>query len=159
MTTTSLLQCEVEVAAPPATVFSYFTDSSKIIRWVGSKATLEPRPGGLYLVDVLDDHISRGTYREVTPVSRLVFSWGWEGDDEIPPGSSMVEIDLVPHGGGTLVKLTHRDLPESAIASHGEGWRHYLDRLALVVAGRDPGPDPWRISPPAENRVSRRARS
>ena len=38
-----------EVAAPPATVFAFLTDPEKILRWVGTEATLEPRPGGLYL--------------------------------------------------------------------------------------------------------------
>ena len=34
-------------------------------------------------------------------------------------------------------------------AGHAEGWAHYLDRLAAVASGRDPGPDPWhgRTSP------------
>jgi hypothetical protein len=39
---------------------------------------------------------------------------------------------------------THTGLPDAAqCAGHAEGWAHYLDRLAEVAAGRDPGPDPW----------------
>ena len=26
---------------------------------------------------------------------------------------------------------------------HATGWQHFLGRLALAVAGHDPGPDPW----------------
>ena len=28
-------------------------------------------------------------------------------------------------------------------AGHAEGWAHYVDCLAAVASGRDPGPDPW----------------
>ena len=47
----------------------------------------------------------------------------------------------MPHGKGTTVRLTHRGLPEDAIGDHTGGWDHYLGRLAVVVAGGDPGPD------------------
>jgi len=51
-------------------------------------------------------------------------------------------VTLEPDGSGTLVRLRHRDLPsEEAAQGHGEGWTHYLGRLAIVVTGGDPGPD------------------
>ena len=60
----------------------------------------------------------------------------------MPPGSSLVEIDLIDQADGTLVRLTHSGLPdEEARANHGKGWAHYLDRLAVAAAGGDPGPD------------------
>ena len=43
-------------------------------------------------------------------------------------------------GVGQLV-LTHRGLPDDAVADHSGGWDHYLERLAAVVNGEDPGPD------------------
>ena len=43
---------EVQVAAPPATVFAFLTDPEKILRWMGTEATVEPHPGGIYLVNV-----------------------------------------------------------------------------------------------------------
>ncbi len=43
---------EVQIAAPPATVFAFLTDPDKILRWIGTEATVEPHPGGLYLVNV-----------------------------------------------------------------------------------------------------------
>jgi hypothetical protein len=59
----------------------------------------------------------------------------------VPPGSSTVEIELVEAHGGTLVRLTHRDLPPEARTDHRRGWQHYLGRLAIVATGGDPGPD------------------
>jgi uncharacterized protein YndB with AHSA1/START domain len=74
---------------------------------------------------------------------RLVFAWGWEDSSELPPGSSTVEITLVPDGDGTLIRLRHTGLPsEESRALHAAGWSHYLERLSLAAAGRDPGPDP-----------------
>lgn len=135
---------ETHIAAPPASVFALLTDPEKILRWMGTEAELEPQPGGLYLVNVTGARFGRGTFREVVPVHRLAYSFGWEGSGEVPPGSSLVEIDLIEQPDGTLLRLTHTGLPNAAqCAGHAEGWAHYFDRLAEVAAGRDPGKDPW----------------
>jgi uncharacterized protein YndB with AHSA1/START domain len=138
-----VLTQEIRIDAQPETVFSYFTDPARMVRWKGRAATLDPRPGGVYRVEVSDENVVVGEYVEVTPYSRVVFTWGWE-NGQLPPGASTVEIDLEPVEGATLLRLTHRDLstPES-VASHAEGWTHYLPRLAELAAGGDPGPDPW----------------
>ncbi|MCY1244559.1 Activator of Hsp90 ATPase -like protein [compost metagenome] len=75
---------------------------------------------------------------------RLAYSFGWEGSDIVPPGSSLIEIDLIEQLDGTLLRLTHTGLPNSEqCAGHAEGWAHYLERLGQVASGYDPGPDPW----------------
>ena len=43
---------------------------------------------------------ARGAFREVVPVRRLAYSFGWEGDEEVPPGSGLVEIDLTDRQAG-----------------------------------------------------------
>jgi uncharacterized protein YndB with AHSA1/START domain len=45
-------------------------------------------------VDINNQARARGQYIEVVPHSRIVFSFGWEGDEGVPPGSSTVEITL-----------------------------------------------------------------
>jgi len=133
---------EVQIAAPPATVFAFLTDPEKILRWMGTEATAEPHPGGLYLVNVSGRDIARGRFTEVIPVHRLAYSFGWEGRETMPPGSGLIEIDLIDREGGTLLRMTHSGLPdEEACASHEKGWIHYLGRLAVAAAGGDPGPD------------------
>jgi len=88
---------------------------------------------------------ARGTFREVVPVHRLAYSFGWDGSEVVPPGSSLVEIDLIEQPNGTLLRLTHTGLPNAEqCAGHADGWAHYLGRLAEVAAGRNPGPDPRR---------------
>ena len=72
---------------------------------------------------------------------RLAYSFGWEGNEEVPPGSSLIEIDLIEQDGGTLLRMTHSGLPNAATqASHGKGWAHYLGRLTKAAAGRIPAP-------------------
>ena len=133
---------EAHIAAPPAAVFALMTDPEKILRWMGTEAQVEPQPGGLYLDNVTGARFARGSFREVVPVHRLAYSFGWDGSGVVPPGSSLVEIDLIEQEGGTLLRLTHSGLPSAdQFAGHAEGWAHYLGRLTEVAAGRDPGPD------------------
>ena len=136
---------QVRVAASPETVFSYFTDNQKMVEWKGFSATLDPRPGGVYRVEISDKNIARGEYVEVVPYSKVVFTWGWEGDGApVPPGSTTVEVTLIPDGEHTIVRLRHYGLPVEARDVHGEGWDHYMPRLAMAATGVDPGPDPLR---------------
>jgi uncharacterized protein YndB with AHSA1/START domain len=135
---------EVTIAAPREQVFKYFIDPDKMIRWKGLRAELDPKTGGTYRVDMNGRDVIRGEYLEITPPSRVVFSFGWEGEGSpLPPGSSQVEIELIAEGAGTLVRLTHRNLPAEMAPRHAEGWEHLLERLVIAGAGGDPGPDPW----------------
>jgi uncharacterized protein YndB with AHSA1/START domain len=128
--------------APPSTIFAFLTDPEKIIRWMGTEATMEPHPGGLYLVNGIGPRGARGAFREVVPVHRLAYSFGWEGSEKVPPGSSLIEVDLIDQDGGTLLRMTQTGLPDAEqCVLHGQGWAHYLARLAVAAAGGDPGPD------------------
>jgi uncharacterized protein YndB with AHSA1/START domain len=137
---------EVRVAAKPETVFGFFTDPVKMMRWKGVDAALDPHPGGTYRVNVTGRETVRGEYVEITPFTRIVFTWGWE-EGPVPPGSSLVEVAFVPDGNDTIVKLRHSGLVGEALESHAQGWHHYLPRLALAVEGKDPGVDPWTQAP------------
>lgn len=135
---------EVKIAAPPEVVFGYFLDPVKIVRWKAVEADLDPRPGGLYRFSIDGRNVAAGSFVEIDAPKRLVYTWGWEGSDAIPPGSSTIEVTFEPDGDGTLLRLAHRGLPtDEARAQHAAGWEHYLLRLTLAAAGRDPGPDPW----------------
>jgi uncharacterized protein YndB with AHSA1/START domain len=137
-----LVQREVQIAAPPATVFAFLTDPEKIVRWMGTEADLEPHPGGVYLLNMNGKDIARGHFTEVIPVHRLAYSFGWEGNENVPPGSGLIEIDLLDREGGTLLRMTHSGLPDAKeCADHEKGWTYYLGRLQVVAAGGDPGPD------------------
>ena len=140
--TSDAVEREVRVAARPETVFQFFTDPAKMVLWKGTEAQLEARPGGIYRVNVTGQEVARGEYLEVVPFSRIVFTWGWESGPVLP-GSTTVEVTLIPDGEGTLVRLRHSGLIGDAVQGHTEGWEHYLPRLAIAAAGGDAGPDPW----------------
>jgi uncharacterized protein YndB with AHSA1/START domain len=143
MDTTNSIRREFTIGTDTATVFAFFTDPQRLIRWMGVSAELDPRPGGIFMVDVNPSWVARGEFKEVVPVSRLAFSWGWEGNNHfVTPGSSLIEIDLMPSNGSTVVRFTHSGLPPEAVPGHSEGWTHYLGRLSIAASGGDPGPDP-----------------
>jgi uncharacterized protein YndB with AHSA1/START domain len=150
MTEPTVVRREIRIQAPPATIFAFLTDPEKIVRWMGLQATLDPQPGGLYLLDVNGTDVARGSFREVVPVHRLAYSFGWDGNAMgVSPGSSLVEIDLIEQPDGTLLRLTHSGLPPVAVPAHETGWAHYMGRLAVVAAGGDPGPDRMHKDPGA----------
>jgi uncharacterized protein YndB with AHSA1/START domain len=141
---TQVIEREITIKAKPETIFPYLTDPEKLQRWFPDEATTDVRVGGSYrLVMAKKDYIASGKYVEVKSPTKLVFTFGWEGDDEpTPAGSSTVEITLTPVGSDTLVKLTHRGLgSEESRQNHGEGWAKYLKRLSIAATGGDPGPD------------------
>ena len=123
MQETLIVRRETRVPAPPAAVFALLTDPDNILRWMGTEAQIDAQPGGLYLVNVTGARCARGTFREVVPVHRLAYSFGWEDSDEVPPGSSLVEIDLLEQPDGTLLRMTHTGLPTAEqCANHADGW-------------------------------------
>jgi uncharacterized protein YndB with AHSA1/START domain len=122
MTNTQAIEVEreVRVSASPETIFPFLIDPEKIVRWKGTEAMLDPRPGGIYRVNVAGKNMARGEFVEVSPYSKVVFSW-----DE------------------TIVRLRHTDLPtKESAAKHTMGWNHYMSRLAVAAPGGDPGEDP-----------------
>jgi uncharacterized protein YndB with AHSA1/START domain len=150
--TTSVVR-EVEIDASPETVWEFLVDPDKAVRWMGERATFDPRPGGAWEIDVVPGNTAAGEFVELDPPHRLVYTFGWAStrsdENVVPLGSSTIEIDLVPDGNGTMLRFTHRDLPSAkSVASHTQGWDHYLGRLAIVAAGADPGRDAWLDGPP-----------
>jgi uncharacterized protein YndB with AHSA1/START domain len=45
---------------------------------MGSKGTFDPRPGGIYRLEMNEGWIALGEFVEVDPPRRVVFTWGWE---------------------------------------------------------------------------------
>ena len=130
------------VHATLAEVWPYLAEGRLWSLWQGVDAAVQAVVGGSYRMRMADGSEASGEVVEVVEHRRIVFTWGWTGAAfTLPPGSTVVEIDLEPVPGGTLIRLVHRDLPEHLRAPHEAGWTHYLGRLALLAEGSDPGPD------------------
>jgi|ERR1700677_1181175 uncharacterized protein YndB with AHSA1/START domain len=132
---------EIVVKASPAKVFPYLIDPLLMVQWLGSEVSLDPIRGGDVRIRC-GGHPGVGEFVEIVTNEKVVFTFGWdEPGHPIPAGSTEVEIRLTPEGDNTVVRLTHRGLPDDAIADHEEGWGEYLDRLAMLMDGVVPEPE------------------
>jgi uncharacterized protein (TIGR03086 family) len=127
--------------------FALITEPDRLRRWQAITARVDLRAGGGYRWTIVPGNSASGTFTEVEAGKRVVFTWGWEGQTELPPGASTVTITLEPAAGGTLVRLVHEGLTDEQAASHAQGWNHYLDRLAEAGASGDAGADDWAAAP------------
>ncbi len=132
MSQSEVVTATITIAAPPATVFPYFTDPALLVQWIGDTAHLAPEPGGLFALDMGDTRV-RGAYVTVDPPNRVVFTWGVLDSDTLPAGSTTVEILLTADGEQTIVELTHRNLPVDWRARHRDGWTRNLGVLEQKV--------------------------
>jgi len=123
--------------------FALITEPDRLRRWQVITARVDLRAGGDYRWTIIPGSSASGTFTEVEPGKRIVFTWGWEGSADLPPGASTVTITLEPAADGTIVRLVHEGLAPEQAASHAEGWDHYLGRLVEAGAQGDAGADEW----------------
>jgi uncharacterized protein (TIGR03086 family) len=134
--------------------FALITQPDRLRRWQVITARVDLRAGGDYRWTIIPGNSAGGTFTEVEPGRRAVFTWGWEGSADLPPGASTVIITLEPTPGGTLVHLVHEGLTGEQAASHAAGWNHYLDRLVRAATDGDAGADEWAAAPPELNPIT-----
>jgi len=146
------MTAEKSVLVPlgPDETFALLTEPERLRRWQAVTARVELRAGGEYRWTIVPGHTASGTFTEVEPGKQLVFTWGWEGSDDLPPGTSTVTITLEPAEGGTSVRLVHSGLTPEQAAGHLEGWNHYAERLVAAAKGGDAGADEWAASEPTD---------
>jgi uncharacterized protein YndB with AHSA1/START domain len=124
---------ERRLPAPVDEVFRWWTDPERLQEWmapVGSvEAEVDLRVGGRLRIVMRGDGMEiehLGTYLEIEPPRRLVFTWS---SPYTGPEPSVVSVELEPDGAATRLHLIHRQLPEAAATSHRGGWGAMLDRL------------------------------
>jgi uncharacterized protein YndB with AHSA1/START domain len=118
--------------APRALVFNAWTQPEMLANWFGPKgfsATTiqnDVRPGGAYDFHMrgenYDEHWT-GTYREVLPPERLVFTW-------LAGPESLVTLTFEDLNGKTRLTLRHRGFATAEVCDrHQTGWTSALDCL------------------------------
>jgi uncharacterized protein YndB with AHSA1/START domain len=149
-TDTTVYERTLTIDASPETVWEFLVDPEKLMRWKGINADLDPQPGGIFRCEVVPGKVARGEFVELDKPNRVVYTWGWDGSADVPPGSSTIVIDLASDGDGTSLRFVHKDLPSAeAVTSHAQGWDHYLPRLETAAGGGDAGEDPWVAQTPS----------
>ena len=130
-------------AAPREKVFRAWTDPEELKRWWGPEGYATPsaqadlRVGGTYRLGMQklpagDIFYLAGTYREVRPPERLVYTWRWEAEPEL--GESLVTVEFRDLGQSTEVVVTHEFLLAGKVRDdHQRGWTGCLDRLAKAL--------------------------
>ena len=115
---------ERRIEATPDEAFALFTEPERLRRWQAISASVDLRVGGDYRLTITPSHTAAGTYTEIEPGKRVVFTWGWVDSDDLAPGASTVEVDFEPDGDGTRVRITHRGLtPDQAAEPALAAWR------------------------------------
>ena len=138
------LQLERSIPAPPEAVYRAFLEAETLKRWFAPSDDFKTvvhradgKVGGGFKIDMVKPdgsiHIATGTYKELVPGRRLVFSWAWENEPD--HGDSLITVELSPEGKGTKLVFTHEQLPTAKSRdSHAQGWTGCLDRLVRVLS-------------------------
>ncbi|MEM7046541.1 MAG: SRPBCC domain-containing protein [Pseudomonadota bacterium] len=129
---------EIFIQATPGIVFAYLTERDKLTQWFAPQADIDPVPGGDFRLRVDDQIRIEGTYQEIIPDERVVFTWG--GAMGLAPGASRVEISLTAKKGGTMVRLRHYGIADpKAAAGFNHGWQaRALPFLQQVAQSQTP---------------------
>jgi uncharacterized protein YndB with AHSA1/START domain len=94
----------------------------------GGRYELLLEPGSMRLV---------GKFREVTPPSRLVYTWRWiEGVPDTR--ESLVTVEFRAQGTRTEVVLVHDNfVGPDPVDMYDEGWRSGLDKLRAFLRPKE----------------------
>ena len=143
--------------APLPRVWRALTDPEQIMKWWGPEHFTSPaarvdfRVGGKYVFAMRDpdgnDYWSTGTYREIAPMTRIVYTDSFadaDGNVVSPtdyglsadfPAELVVTITLEDLGGRTRFTSLTTGMPRDAMFEMARsGWTTSLDKLAVVVA-------------------------
>lgn len=129
-------------AARRERVFRAWTDPESLRQWscpVGmtvTEAEVDLRVGGAYRVAMLpsdkgEASVAYGTYREIHPPERLVYTWRWEGGEM---GETLVTVEFRDLGSETEVVLVHEFFPAPDVRDlHNQGWAACMEHLAQAL--------------------------
>ena len=138
---TRTVEQTLRIRARPETVWRYWTDPQRVCDWWGAAAELDPRPGGVYRVEMSGGPVMVGEYVELVPHERIVFTFGWEPTSGVPavaPSSTRVEVTFAADAGDTIMTLRHTGLPVAFADEHAAGWAHFLPLLVAAVESGSP---------------------
>ncbi len=137
------LQIRRMYKVPVAALYAAWTDPEQVKHWMGpsdafgeAEVTSDVRVGGRYRIVMHapdgETHRVGGTYREIIPNKKVVYTWAWEST---PERESVVTVEFRSAGDGTELVLTHDRFADSqARDKHLEGWNGCTDRLGRYLS-------------------------
>jgi uncharacterized protein YndB with AHSA1/START domain len=128
-------------------VFRAWTEPELMMRWFVegdgnmSVCEIDLREGGRYRLEgEMGGKRWRiwGSYLEVKPPEKLVYTWAWKHDPGVgktPEGDTTVTVEFRDRGPETELVLTHERFT-SAVAreEHSQGWNSCFNRFERVLA-------------------------
>ncbi|MEO8206298.1 MAG: SRPBCC domain-containing protein [Chthoniobacterales bacterium] len=144
-TTTEKLVLTRTFAAPRERVFAAWTQPEQISQWFGPPnaemldVQSDIRTGGHYHIQFKSEQYGEmkvyGKYREVTPPSKLVYTWQWADDPAYVNHETLVTVEFIAKGDSTELHLTHENFPtEENRSNHEQGWNCGFDSLEKLLA-------------------------
>jgi uncharacterized protein YndB with AHSA1/START domain len=142
------IEREIEIKASPATVFEVLTRPEHLTRWWPDDAVVEATPGATGELVFGDRSSGTAQIPQITVVEAeppKVFSFRWiypDGEAARAGNSLLVTFELTPLDDGTLLRMTETGFREKGwevavleqqYREHGQGWDHYLPRLAAYA--------------------------
>ena len=129
------------INAIAAKVYAAWTQPAQLMRWMQPldttciHAEADVRVGGRFRVIMRgangEDNEVSGTYLEVVPEQKLVFTWAWR---DTPERESLVTMTLRADGPATELTLKHERFFDEAVRdSHNEGWTSAIDKLVALL--------------------------
>ena len=127
----------------PEKVWRAWTDAQALKKWWGpgpgepvAVAELDVRVGGRFRIVFGGPqgtaHEVQGTYKEVVPNRKLVFTWTWP--NSTPERESVVTIVFRASDGGTELDFRHEQLFDEKVRDdHKRGWSGTLEKLAAFL--------------------------
>ena len=127
-------------------VFRAWTDPAELKRWWARPgftvvdAQVDLRIGGGFRIDtrpaVGNVFSVFGSYREVRPPERLVYTWAWQGT-RMDGIETLVTVDFREAGQDTEVLLTHEGFDtQGDHTAHRDAWIGCFDRLSQAISSR-----------------------
>ncbi len=136
------------IEASPERVYEAFLDPDELAQWLpptGFSAEvhhLEPEEGGTFRAtftgetEALADqgHSFGGTYRELSPGERIVYTESFDTDEPSMAGEMTVTATFEAVPDGTEITVRQEGIPEAIPPSDAnEGWNDSLGNLAALV--------------------------
>lgn len=138
------IEREIRIEATPEIVYEVISTPEHMREWWPDDAEFEAVPGATGTVtfgdaSAPDANVKPLTVVEADPPRRFAFRWIYDEDTAPTPGNSLlVTFDLLPSGGGTLLRFTesgYRErgweaaVLEETYRDHASGWDYFLPRL------------------------------
>ncbi len=135
----TIAECDRVIAAPVDLVWSLISTAEGLTEWMAAEAAVDLRVGGTIRWVHDNGWTVVGTIREVTPMRRLSYTYGWErGGFPVPLESSVVTIELTARGGVTRLSIRHDGLTPEMAEQHTGGWQKFATRLAACADRHEP---------------------